>query len=838
MVVGTSPYKNGSTNDILVSRLNPNGEFDFTFGTNGFAQFDLGLDDNGQSAFILDNGNILISGYSWQSNKLSFDILKLKSNGSLDTSFGNDGIVTKSIGISERWNVGNVFAVQSDGKMLMVAPYLDTNDFLLIRFNSNGSLDTTFSDDGKVTTDFGSQDAARSIAIQKDGKILVAGWGSDSKIVIARYNNDGSLDTTFDGDGKVIAGIVERENYGLDLMIQEDGKILVSAECATSIGNWWDFGLVRFNPDGSLDSSFAPASNTLDSISKYTEQYSSILLDSNVQVFDTELANLNNYAGSSISLSRDITSNSDDIFSSMRNGGLSSLVTNSYFSVDGITIGRVEQNSNGVLKLFFNENATQSLVNKTLQQIAYSNTSDNPPSLVKINWIFSDGNNALQGSGGELSTIGSSFVMITPINDAPYPISVIERKEAVVGQLFTFTVPSSVFFDPDSSLISYSAGMLNQTGIPPWLIFNNATNTFSGIPKSSDVGSLSLVVYATDNANAKGQAPFSLTVLASDTTPPTISVNASLTKLIADQTSVITFTLSEASTNFTTSDVSISGGTLSNFIGTGTNYTALFTPTVNSNLNGTISILSGVFTDASGNANADGNDSNNLVTFAIDTLRPTIAVSSNKSSLQGGDSAALYFTLSEASTNFVASDIAVNGGTLSNFAGGGTSYSATFTLASNTSANGTIYVANGVFTDVAGNKNADGSESNNSLNFSRLPTVTNETHTLSVIVDKNVLGSNATLLKDLKETITLTNGTITKHSVEYANLTFDYNQIDSLITTVTRDGEFTTEFTKEINEYLKLELNIPYSAAVALVGTTSIDAVILSIAGADGNYVV
>jgi hypothetical protein len=223
--------------------------------------------------------------------------------------------------------------------------------------------------------------------------------------------------------------------------------------------------------------------------------------------------------------------------------------------------------------------------------------------------------------------------------------------------------------------------------------------------------------------------------------------------------------------------------------------------------------------------------------YVTNTTSPTIAISSSSSSLGPSQTATITFTLSEASTNFVASDITVVGGTLSNFAGSGTSYTATFTLVSNSALNGLISVANGSFTDAAGNKNADGSDSNNSLNFTRLPTITNEINALSVIVNKNVLGVSATLLKELKESITLTNGVITKHLVEYAGLTFDYSQIDSLITTVTRDGEFTAEFTKEINDYLGAEQNITYSAAVAIVGAANIDGIILTVAGADGNFV-
>lgn len=322
-----------------------------------------------------------------------------------------------------------------------------------------------------------------------------------------------------------------------------------------------------------------------------------------------------------------------------------------------------------------------------------------------------------------------------------------------------------------------------------------------------------------------------------DTTPPKIEIKATTLSLKAGETATLNFSLSEASTSFTAEDVEVNGGLLSNFTGSGTSYTALFTPNPNSVFNGVVSVASGVFTDAAGNSNVDGSEVNNTVTLAVDSLIPTIAISSNKSSLQGGDSAALTFTLSEASTNFVASDITVTGGTLTNFKGSSASYTATFTLVADSAVTGTVNVANGVFNDAAGNNNADGSDANNSLSFSRIPTITNETHTLSVIVNKNVLGADAVLLKGLKESITFTNGVTTKHIVEYSGLTFDYNQIDPLITTVTRDGEFTVEYTKEINDYLGTQLNITYSAAVKLVGAASIDAVILAVAGADGNYV-
>ena len=399
---------------------------------------------------------------------------------------------------------------------------------------------------------------------------------------------------------------------------------------------------------------------------------------------------------------------------------------------------------------------------------------------------------------------------------------------------FTLNEVSATFTASDITVTGGTLSNFTGSGTTYTALFTPTANSITNGTVSVASG---VLTDAAGNANADGADTNNTITLAVDTIVPTISLSSTKTSLIAGDTTNLTFTLSEISTTFTASDITVTGGTLSNFTGSGTSYTALFTPTANSTANGTVSVASGVFTDAAGNTNADGLDTNNIITLAVDTVVPTIAVSSNKSSLQGGNTATLTFTLSEASTNFEISDITVAGGTLSNFTGSGTSYSATFTLVSNSAVNGAVNIANGVFTDAAGNKNTDGSDANNAVSFSRIPTITNETHTLSVIVDKNVLGPDAVLLKGLKESMTFTNGAITKHIVEYAGSTFDYDQIDSLIITVTRDDEFTAEFTKEINDYLGSELNITFSAAVKLVGATSIDGVIFSVAGADGYYV-
>ena len=224
-------------------------------------------------------------------------------------------------------------------------------------------------------------------------------------------------------------------------------------------------------------------------------------------------------------------------------------------------------------------------------------------------------------------------------------------------------------------------------------------------------------------------------------------------------------------------------------------------------------------------------------TPTFDSTPPTIAISSTKTSLAFAQTAIITFTLSEASTNFTESDVSVKGGKLSNFNGSGSLYTATFTPELGSSNNGVVSVASSVFSDASGNLNSDGSELNNTLNITKIITTTTEKQTLSVIVEKGVLGSSATLLKGLAEMITYTDGVTTKHTVEYSGLTFDYSAIDSLITTVTRGDEFTTEFRRELTDFAPTSINLSYKDAVLLIGLTNIDATLIAIAGADGNFI-
>lgn len=196
--------------------------------------------------------------------------------------------------------------------------------------------------------------------------------------------------------------------------------------------------------------------------------------------------------------------------------------------------------------------------------------------------------------------------------------------------------------------------------------------------------------------------------MTTDTIPPTITINSDKNSLKAGENARIVFTLSEPSTDFVLSDISLSGGTLSNFSGSGTNYTAIFTPAENSTGVGSIHVANFKFSDAAANANEDGADADNRVLLAIDTIPPTISISSSKIYLGLNEVPTIKFILSEPSTDFNISDIYVSGGVLSAFEGSGTSYTAAFTPTS--TSNLEIFIQSYKFSDAAGNFNSTYSE--------------------------------------------------------------------------------------------------------------------------------
>src|SRR5262245_16776323 len=189
-------------------------------------------------------------------------------DGDLDPTFGTDGKVLTDFDHST--DVANAVALQTDGKLVVVGTTYINNDFsgedfAVARYNPDGTLDKTFGIGGKVQTDFpGLAAVASSVVVQPDGKIVVAGgafplftFAGDFKV--ARYNPDGLLDTSF-GDNGIVTTTFPEGSYAFDVALQSDGKIIAAGTVFVDFNpgesSDTDFALARYNPDGTPDATF------------------------------------------------------------------------------------------------------------------------------------------------------------------------------------------------------------------------------------------------------------------------------------------------------------------------------------------------------------------------------------------------------------------------------------------------------------------------------------------------------------------------------------------------------------------------------------------------------
>jgi len=260
---------------ISVARYNSDGSLDTSFGTGGKVTTSIRSSDSANALAVQTDGKIVVAGETNDSSSSSdIAVVRYNSNGSLDTSFGIGGKVTTSIRSS---NYADALAVQTDGKIVVTGITFDSSsssDIAMVRYNSNGGLDTSFGTGGKVTTSIRSFDFAEAIAIQSDGKIVVAGYTGDSLssggYAVVRYNGNGGLDTSFGTGGIVTTSIGGKYESASDLAIQTDGKIVVAGKTGDSISSGV-IAVVRYNGNGGLDTSFGTGGKVTTSIvgSKY-----------------------------------------------------------------------------------------------------------------------------------------------------------------------------------------------------------------------------------------------------------------------------------------------------------------------------------------------------------------------------------------------------------------------------------------------------------------------------------------------------------------------------------------------------------------------------------------
>jgi uncharacterized delta-60 repeat protein len=261
----------GGHRQFAFARYNPDGSLDPTFGTAGKATIAVtaGNSDWAHALGLQPDGKLVAAGESSSTVVTDFAVVRLLSDGSLDSSFGTGGKVTTHLrNVNDRLHA---LVLQPDGKIVVAGDAYDGSingthfDFALVRYNPNGSLDTSFGTGGIVYTPIGpTADHCWALALQPDGKLIGGGsaynFASNYDFALVRYNVNGSLDTTFGTSGKVTTSLVSSpyQNDSADLLgamvLAPDGKITGVGQ--TTYNGIAEVALARYNSSGSLDTTF------------------------------------------------------------------------------------------------------------------------------------------------------------------------------------------------------------------------------------------------------------------------------------------------------------------------------------------------------------------------------------------------------------------------------------------------------------------------------------------------------------------------------------------------------------------------------------------------------
>lgn len=287
-IVAAGSASDGANNNaqFALARYNADGGLDTTFSGDGKLTTEIfGGQDYAYAVAVQADGKIVAAGSANINAASSFTVFALvryNANGSLDTTFGSGGIVsTDFFGFT---NAATSLALQADGKIVVAGIAHDgvADRFALARYNVNGSLDTAFGTGGKVSTSFfGFGDGARAVALQADGKIVAVGdaypGGANTQFALARYNADGSLDASFGTGGKVTTDFFGANDFGISVALLAGGKIMAAGNASVPGTGIDHVALARYNADGSLDATFgAGGKTTAEFSSAFVRRWSAV----------------------------------------------------------------------------------------------------------------------------------------------------------------------------------------------------------------------------------------------------------------------------------------------------------------------------------------------------------------------------------------------------------------------------------------------------------------------------------------------------------------------------------------------------------------------------------
>jgi len=243
--------------DFAMVRYNADGSPDTTFGNNGQVVTDLGSErDFAEAVAVHPNGRIVLAGSTIvEETGLQWALAAYTRDGTLDGSFGTGGIVVTD---TDPFGEALAVAVRPDGSV--VAAGWAAGNFSVARYSRDGVLDPAFGVGGQASADFGGIDVASSLALQSDGKVVVAGSSFSPQnwdFILARFRVDGVLDSTFGVGGKVTTGFGGTEEVANAVAVGRDGRIVAAGQAGDAQNlTTAAFAVARYNRDGSLDGSF------------------------------------------------------------------------------------------------------------------------------------------------------------------------------------------------------------------------------------------------------------------------------------------------------------------------------------------------------------------------------------------------------------------------------------------------------------------------------------------------------------------------------------------------------------------------------------------------------
>jgi uncharacterized delta-60 repeat protein len=251
-----------SQTNFLLARYTTAGVLDTTFNTTGYLTYSIGTGANATGVGVQSSGNIIIAGSSVNGGTPSFTLARFTSSGSLDTTFGTSGIVLTNPGVI---NILNAIAIQSDDKIVAIGTA--DNNLTIVRYNTNGSIDTGFGTSGIFQPNIDPSVIGYDVTLDSSGNIIISAsivQSSITKSMVIRLTSSGALDTTFNTVGYVITSIIYGSEY-YSVAVQSDNKIIASGYTIGPLSN--QVSIARYLTNGTLDATYGTSGITATDLS-------------------------------------------------------------------------------------------------------------------------------------------------------------------------------------------------------------------------------------------------------------------------------------------------------------------------------------------------------------------------------------------------------------------------------------------------------------------------------------------------------------------------------------------------------------------------------------------